>query len=176
MCFVPTAFRVAKSAGGCVLALLLLLTPLCSEFCHAQLCRPDQLPSEKSACHESARTFTAGSAKSNVRSVQTCNLRRASGLPASSSGIRAGAPSEFSRNVVGVGEARKLCIQHDCGRSCPIDGFSSCPRCSHQWQYAKSKGWRWFQFVQSRPPYLKSSPATRAKSSEPSVGRLKSAG
>jgi hypothetical protein len=62
-----------KTALICVLALLLLVTPVCGALCQAQAC--DLLKAaEKSTCHESAGSMT-NRAGSSVRAERSCGLQ-----------------------------------------------------------------------------------------------------
>ena len=59
--------------------MLLLLTPLCGEVCHAQSCPALAHEPKMSGCHESAGVGLAASRSSVLDSARTCNLEQ---LPA----------------------------------------------------------------------------------------------
>jgi hypothetical protein len=75
MSLAPEELSAIRGASVFVLAVLLLLSPVCGTSCHAQMCARPQAGSEKSSCHESFNT-AADSSFSHVSSIQNCALQQ----------------------------------------------------------------------------------------------------
>jgi hypothetical protein len=83
MDFAVRKFVAVRSGSVLVLAVLLLLTPMCGAICQAQMCAPTPAGGEKSACHESFAA-AADASNSHISSMQNCTLQQLSvALPAS---------------------------------------------------------------------------------------------
>src|SRR5215469_3294111 len=65
----------SRGVAICGLALLLLLTPMCGAFCHAQSCPAPKHDSKTSGCHESASAASGGSPNHTIEALRTCNLQ-----------------------------------------------------------------------------------------------------
>jgi hypothetical protein len=76
-------FAVVRGASVLVLAVLLLLTPICGAICQAQMCDAQQTGAEKPACHESSGV-TADPSNSHISAIRNCSLQQIPvALPAS---------------------------------------------------------------------------------------------
>jgi hypothetical protein len=81
MNLVPEKWAAIRSASVVVLAVLLLLSPVCDALCRAQMCDTSQAGGEKSPCHESFGP-AADSSTRHVSSIQNCALQQPVALPA----------------------------------------------------------------------------------------------
>jgi hypothetical protein len=75
MSLAPEKLLAIRGASVFVLAVLLLLSPVCGAFCQAQMCDTPQAGAEKSSCHESFNA-AADSSFSHVSSIQNCALQQ----------------------------------------------------------------------------------------------------
>jgi hypothetical protein len=83
MDFAVRKFAAVRSGSMFLLAVLLLLTPMCGATCQAQMCAHTQAGGEKSACHESLAA-PADASDSHISSMQNCALQQLPvALPAS---------------------------------------------------------------------------------------------
>jgi len=92
MDFAVGKFAVLRSCSAFVLAVLLLLTPMCGAICQAQMCSPPQAGAEKSVCHESFGG-AADSSDIHISSMQNCTLQQLLvALPASFRSVSGDSP------------------------------------------------------------------------------------
>src|SRR5215470_15030023 len=97
MAFSSATFARSKSALVCLLALLLLLTPVCGSLCSAQACEQPRAE-EKSPCHDSVGSRGHEHEGSTLRSERNCGLDELPvALPADFRGLRS--DSVASANV-----------------------------------------------------------------------------
>ena len=75
MSLVPEKLTAIRGASVFVLAILLLLSPVCGAFCQAQMCAAPQAGAQKSSCHESF-SAAADSSASHVNAIQNCALQQ----------------------------------------------------------------------------------------------------
>jgi hypothetical protein len=71
----PEKLLAIRGASVFVLAVLLLLSPVCGPFCQAQMCDTPRAGGEKSSCHESFNA-AADSSFSHFSSIQNCALQQ----------------------------------------------------------------------------------------------------
>jgi len=80
-----------RGASVFVLAVLLLLSPVCGAFCQTQICFSPQPGAERSSCHESYAA-AADSSFSRVSSIQNCALQQQPALPVGFRSVPADSP------------------------------------------------------------------------------------
>src|SRR5262252_53838 len=73
------SMNVASRGVICLLAMFLMLAPLCDGWCRSQACGEKRAAAEKSPCHEMAASQANGTAEGSIHAVRNCGLRE---LPA----------------------------------------------------------------------------------------------
>src|SRR5215471_12901416 len=68
------SLNVASRGLGCLLAMFLLLSPVCEGWCRSQVCGEKGYAAEKSPCHDTASEAT-DPAGGSIHAVRNCGLR-----------------------------------------------------------------------------------------------------
>src|SRR5215471_460869 len=103
MSLVARVFDLAKGAMICAVATMLLLNPVCGEFCHAQSCSTAKTQTGKSACHGSNGLRAENSANDAVHAARICGLQEPpAALPVSASASSEHSQVKLVRNAVYV--------------------------------------------------------------------------
>jgi len=75
MSLAPEKLSAFRGVSVFLLALVLLLSPVCGALCQAQMCDTPQAGAQNSSCHESVHS-TADSSNGHVSSIQNCALQQ----------------------------------------------------------------------------------------------------
>src|SRR5215472_14274243 len=70
------SMNVVSRGIACLLAMLVLLTPVCDEWCRSKACGETSAAAEKSPCHEMAGSGSHDAADGSIHAVRTCGLQQ----------------------------------------------------------------------------------------------------